>query len=296
MEKVIERMSEASAVLSKHKTSAMAIYKLYREKAASIRSTYAESVAAERIANLKSNTRAELKTLENERSEALKGLAQEMRYALFDLVAQEIPVSFIHKLQLYREYELPIRETDVRALIVAADGRFPALQVLAKAVEKDGYKIKLPSVEELENDIQAFTRAANHDSMYVPDEYIQEGIQIYPHKPYIDDDGIVTNPTFDNNSALYMTLCRSAFANVEKRLAEDEAPKRWQGANRMHYDAKKKEPYATKDRLAEVQAETDLLASIVHADNAEIEHIFQMNHAKPMPTLEEQHAILARYM
>lgn len=103
-----------------------------------------------------------------------------LREAIVDHVRQTPPDDAMKRLAIYRDYDIPLTRADVSYFLHELAGTHVGSCALAAVAAKHGITVKVPSVEQLEKDVEALNGEIYHAERYVSREFAPEWKEIKP--------------------------------------------------------------------------------------------------------------------
>lgn len=91
-----------------------------------------------------------------------------MRDALAAWVSEPGDPAFLAQISAYKDFGLSLSKTELEALISGAGGSYVCLRFLAKLAEKSGFRVSVPSVDDLGRDLEQIKRDFWGLRLYAP--------------------------------------------------------------------------------------------------------------------------------
>lgn len=220
-----ENITSVKNAFDRHGTAVAQAFSEYRACVKQYDGRYAADYAAQKKTEARRLAATAVDRADRELHDAVGSFAAEMRKEIRNIVINKPDYDFLRTLDTYRKHGLTMTEGEVRALASFAADCYLEMRVLQSVAQKSGFKIQLPSVDDIENDIKRIEKAARVPSMYAPSEYVHEAGEVLGEKPYFTDDGKVYQRS-GKADALYLTLVSEARNRLEADL-ETVIPERW---------------------------------------------------------------------
>ena len=103
-----------------------------------------------------------------------------LREAIIDHIRQTPPDDAMKRLAIYRDYDIPLTRADVSYFLFELAGTHIGSCALAAVAAKHGITVKVPSIEQLEKDIEALNGEIYNAERYVAREFSVEWKEVRP--------------------------------------------------------------------------------------------------------------------
>lgn len=263
-----EHLSEVRKALAAHRVATTKIFEDYRNTVSGYDTQYVPECAKQKRAEAKQLAQNRITQVDKAMSEEVKKLASEIRNALYDAVTTSCPPLFAAALNSYVQSGVKMQETEIRAFARYGAGNYAALRSLQAVAGKSGFKVAIPTADEIERDIQRIERAAWLPTMYAPPGFHAEGKEILGERPYFRDDGSVRQRTGEAD-ALYLHLMERRLNDLDTEL-ETAVPERWKGPAAIVIEKIEQAEGMTAEDVKQQQKAAEYAERKNYADNLEI--------------------------
>ena len=250
----VEALQFALDAMEEHKKSVTAAFSKYRKEVKKIGEQYSESYAKEKRADALGTARVEVEAADIYLKNALKISVKDLRDSLREIVAAPVPADFANCMRLYKDFGLKMSKAEVEAFAVQTQDSFPAARILAVVAKDSGYRVNLPSVEQMQKDIRELEHASFIPTLYCPDGFITEGQEVYPSVPLFRDDGSVYGSRGKPTTITLLTSCNYMDSLCERIGSEMLA--RWKRVQPV-IEQVNSEDYNSAEEAEKAQAELD---------------------------------------
>lgn len=103
-----------------------------------------------------------------------------LREAIIEHIRQAPPKEAMERLAIYRDFDIPLTRTDVSYFLHELAGTHVGSCALAAVAAKHGITVKVPSIEQLENDIETLNGEIYRAERYVCREFSSEWKEVSP--------------------------------------------------------------------------------------------------------------------
>ena len=141
-----------------------------------------------------------------------------LREAIIDHVRQTPPDDAMKRLAIYRDYNIPLTRADVSYFLFELAGTHIGSCALAAVAAKHGITVKVPSIEQLEKDIEALNGEVYNAERYVAREFAPEWKEV---KPEIKNIWAGDDPFNPRNMTSAFVAAENVFPHI------DEIMRRW---------------------------------------------------------------------
>lgn len=214
------------SVLARHKTAVRDALHAYREVITLCDTTYSSNFAAQKRAEAKTEAAGRIAQADREMHDSIMSYVRDMRRDMYASIAEPPSARFKEIISCWNG--LQMTEIEIRALAEHAAGSYCAQRILQNLAKNSGFSIAAPDASAIEKDIQKIERAARIPSMYAPNGYHTEALEVLGEKPWFRDDGSVAYYS-GKPDVLYLTLTAKSFENLEREMSGPML-ERWKGA------------------------------------------------------------------
>ena len=123
--------------------------------------------------------------------------------------------ALLSQLQAYSDFHMKMSKGELEAFILRAEGNYTALRAIQTVAANSGFTVSIP--EGFEEDLATIAKLGRVPSMYCPHEYLSEGLQVLPDRPFFRDDGTVAHSTGRPDS-IYLLIQSGAFNAARREL------------------------------------------------------------------------------
>lgn len=220
-------LNKAQNVFNRHRLEITSIMRGYRENISTYDSRYAAEFASQKKAEARTEAKGRIAQADREMHESIQSLMDGVKKEIRSAIIRVPDHHFMESMRAYRDFNLMMTETELRAFAESASDCHAELRVLQAVAAKSGFKLSIPSIEEIEKDVMRIERAARIPSMYAPSECYAEAKDLLGEKIWFCEDGS-TYPGGEKVDSIYL----SGFEMSRNRLEADIAGpmlERWKG-------------------------------------------------------------------
>lgn len=229
MQFALEYLDEIIRAFEEHRGTVERILKEYRETV----NSYGNHYKPEYLNEMKSKARGEAaasiaqadKTLQRTVKSKIESLRRELCMNVVDFSEKDKNVLYL--MNLYGEKGEKLTETEIRGFYSQGAHCYPVLRMLRVLAQDSGFRLVLPSIEELEKDMKRIESGVRVPSMYAPAEYYREASEVLGKKTWFRDDGSVYQRSGETD-AVYLSLVETARERLEKDM-DTVIRARWDG-------------------------------------------------------------------
>lgn len=218
--KVKEVLNGIVSDIEQHNSAVTAIMVEYRKGAAAAER---EAVAykdeagelAKRKAPLIADARHRIKAADERLAGAVSTAVLKLKKEMSGYLSKPAAPELLAQLKTYTDFGLKMSRTELDAHILAAEGNYTALRAIQKVAADSGFTVTIP--EGFEEDLATIARLGHVPSMYCPHEYLSEGLEVLPDRPFFREDGTVAHSTGRPDS-IYLLMKAGAFNAAHSEL------------------------------------------------------------------------------
>lgn len=260
---VVEALKSIAEAFGAHKIATAQAFAKYRKAMKEIDERYSEAYAAKKREETRQQVRIDLEVADMRLSHEIRAYSMDLRNEIDSIVTNPIPANLWANVQAYHSMNLKMSEIEIKAYARQTFDNLPALKVFAEVARKSGFNVSIPSIDRLADDIREIERASFYPTMYVPEGFLHEALELLPDVPVFNAYGQVIKGN-GRPDAAYLASRASYFDSLAGRI-KNEMPDRWQ---HVHPTVEKVDPeeYSSKEEAAEAQAELERKAVDAHVD------------------------------
>lgn len=178
---VYKHFVDLSNEIRRYRASVDAAMSRYREDKADAIENLNERKLPVRLEEIQGTARSELYSAYSKLKADWHGCYEKLlRESLIDHVRQTPPEEAMKRLAIYRDYDIPMTKTDVMYFLSELSGTHVGSCALAAVAAKHGITVKVPTVEQLEKDIDALDDEIYKAERYVGREFSSEWKEVHP--------------------------------------------------------------------------------------------------------------------
>ena len=219
--KVKEVLNGIVSDIEQHNSAVTAIMAEYRKgvaaaerEAAAFKDEAGE--IAKRKAQLIADARHRVEAADERLAGAVSAAVSKLKKEMSGYLSKPAAPELLAQLKTYTDFGLKMSRTELESFILAAEGNYTALRAIQKVAVDSGFTVTIP--EGFEEDLATIARLGHVPSMYCPHEYLSEGLEVLPDRPFFREDGTVAHSTGRPDS-IYLLMKAGAFNAACSELA-----------------------------------------------------------------------------
>lgn len=171
---------------------------------------------AKRKTPLIATTRHRIKAADERLAGAVSAAVSKLKKEMSGYLSKPANPELLAQLKTYTDFGLKMSRTELDAHILAAEGNYTALRAIQKVAADSGFTVTIQ--EGFEEDLATIARLGHVPSMYCPHEYLSEGLEVLPDRPFFREDGTAAHSTGRPDS-IYLLIKSGAFNAARRELA-----------------------------------------------------------------------------
>lgn len=222
---MMENLAAARRAFETHRVATTKIFEEYRSTTAGYDARYSPEFASLKKAEAKQVAVDRIAQVDKAMNVEVARIVSEMRSVLGDRVVTAPSPNFTAALNFYSQNGVKMQESEIRAFARYGAGNYASLRVLQEVAARNGFRMTVPTADEIEKDIKKIERMSWVPSMYAPPGYYAEGREILGEIPFFTDDGKAYQRSGEA-TALYLSIRDKTFNDLDTAL-ETVFPGRW---------------------------------------------------------------------
>lgn len=213
-------LDELGAKIDRCKSDYVATYEDHRTamtaaKREAARYIDADGELAKRKTPLIATTRHRLDAIDKRIAGVTNDAVSKLKKEMSDYLTAPANPALLDQLRVYTDFDMKMSRGELEAFVLQAADNYTALRCIQKVAANSGFTVTIP--EGFEEDLATIAKLGRVPSMWCPPEYLSEGLEVLPDRPFFRDDGTVAHSTGRPDS-VYLLIQSGDFNAARREL------------------------------------------------------------------------------